>query len=66
MALASAQLPGTWELLVLNAGIASMHTAVTRFNTVVLLDRTNIGPSRKMLPKGHCRYDSKDVALKHD
>ncbi|KAK8503032.1 hypothetical protein V6N13_015178 [Hibiscus sabdariffa] len=61
-----AQLPGAWELLVLNAGVASMHTAVTRFNTVVLLDRTNIGPSRKMLPKGHCRYDRNDAVLKKD
>ncbi|KAE8717330.1 POX family protein, putative isoform 1 [Hibiscus syriacus] len=61
-----AQLPGTWELILPNAGIASMHTAVTRFNTVVLLDRTNIGPSRKMLPKGHCRYDRYDVVLKKD
>ncbi|GMP46313.1 hypothetical protein CsSME_00014520 [Camellia sinensis var. sinensis] len=46
-----ANLPGTWEVVVANAGIASMHAAVTRFNTVVLLDRTNIGPSRKMLRK---------------
>uniref|UniRef100_A0A2N9HUH2 Aldehyde oxidase GLOX n=1 Tax=Fagus sylvatica TaxID=28930 RepID=A0A2N9HUH2_FAGSY len=61
-----AQLPGTWELLVENAGIASMHTAVTRFNTVVLLDRTNIGPSRKMLPRGHCRFDRFDAILKRD
>ncbi|XP_050214664.1 aldehyde oxidase GLOX [Mercurialis annua] len=64
--LTRAELPGTWELLVPDAGIASMHTAVTRFNTVILLDRTNIGPSRKLLPKGRCRYDSKDTALKHD
>lgn len=63
---AAAQLPGSWELLVPNAGIASMHTAVTRFNTVVLLDRTNIGPSRKMLPRGHCRSDPRDEVLKHD
>lgn len=63
---ARAQLPGTWELLVPNAGVASMHTAVTRFNTVVLLDRTNIGPSRKMLPKGHCRFDRTDPVLKRD
>lgn len=63
---AAAQLPGKWELLVPNAGIASMHTAVTRFNTVVLLDRTNIGPSRKMLPKGHCRMDQKEAVLKRD
>ncbi|KAK7251775.1 hypothetical protein RIF29_35285 [Crotalaria pallida] len=63
---ARAQLPGTWELLVTDAGIASMHTAVTRFNTVVLLDRTNIGPSRKLLPKGHCRWDKNDAVLKRD
>ncbi|KAF9596087.1 hypothetical protein IFM89_007140 [Coptis chinensis] len=61
-----ANLPGTWELLVSNAGIASMHTAVTRFNTVILLDRTNIGPSRKILPHGHCRHDDNDRALKND
>ncbi|KAK4270377.1 hypothetical protein QN277_023416 [Acacia crassicarpa] len=63
---ARAQLPGTWELLVPDAGIASMHTAVTRFNTVILLDRTNIGPSRKFLRKGHCRFDKNDRALKRD
>ncbi|GLT37521.1 hypothetical protein SLA2020_118320 [Shorea laevis] len=66
IAVAVAQLPGKWELLVSNAGIASMHTAVTRFNTVVLLDRTDIGPSRKMLPKGHCRYEPRDAVLKRD
>jgi hypothetical protein len=64
--LTCADLPGTWELLVPNAGIASMHTAVTRYNTVVLLDRTNIGPSRRMLPEGHCRNDPNDVTLKRD
>ncbi|XP_047961418.1 aldehyde oxidase GLOX [Salvia hispanica] len=54
-AAASADLPGVWELLVADAGIASMHTAVTRFNTVVLLDRTHIGPSRsKLLPQTTC------------
>lgn len=51
---AAADLPGVWELLVSDAGIASMHTAVTRFNTVVLLDRTHIGPSRKLLPQNRC------------
>lgn len=63
---ALADLPGTWEMIVPNAGIASMHTAVTHHGTVVLLDRTNIGPSRKMLPKGHCRYDPRDEVLKRD
>ncbi|XP_057808442.1 aldehyde oxidase GLOX [Salvia miltiorrhiza] len=54
VARAAADLPGAWELLVADAGIASMHTAVTRFNTVVLLDRTHIGPSRKFLPENRC------------
>ncbi|GMP50859.1 hypothetical protein CsSME_00017302 [Camellia sinensis var. sinensis] len=58
-----ADLPRTWEVVVANTGIASMHTVVTRFNTVVLLDRTNIGPSRKMLRKGHCRNDPHDPFL---
>ncbi|KAL8517446.1 hypothetical protein ACS0TY_015621 [Phlomoides rotata] len=50
----AADLPGTWDLLIPDAGIASMHTAVTRFNTVVLLDRTHIGPSRKLLHRNRC------------
>lgn len=61
-----AQLPGTWQLLVPNAGIASMHTAVTRFNTVILLDRTNIGPSKILLPPHKCRSDQNDPARKKD
>lgn len=56
-------LPGTWEVLVENAGIASMHTAVTRFGTVVLLDRTNIGPTRRLLPRSRCRVDPSDRLL---
>ncbi|KAG9157874.1 hypothetical protein Leryth_000048 [Lithospermum erythrorhizon] len=61
-----ADLPGTWELLVENAGIASMHTAVTHFNTVVLLDRTNIGPSLTRLPGRHCTSDRYDPVSKKD
>ncbi|KAF6161096.1 hypothetical protein GIB67_007737 [Kingdonia uniflora] len=64
--LSRADLPGTWELLHPNAGIASMHTAVTRYNTVILLDRTNIGPSRKLLPLNHCRHNLNDRLLKRD
>lgn len=59
----SQQLPGTWELLVQDAGIASMHSAVTRFGTVVLLDRTDIGPSRRLLPPSRCRVDPSDRLL---
>ncbi|KAE9447472.1 hypothetical protein C3L33_20630, partial [Rhododendron williamsianum] len=46
----SAQDLGTWETLVGNAGISSMHTAVTPYNTVILLDRTDIGASELQLP----------------
>ena len=61
-----AELPGTWELLVENGGIASMHTAVTHYGTMVLLDRTYIGESRISLPKGKCRDNPNDQALQHD
>jgi hypothetical protein len=53
-------LPGTWEILLQNAGIASMHSAVTRFNTVVLLDRTDIGASQIPLAS---RYFMKSTTL---
>ena len=46
---------GSWQLLQKNAGIASMHSAVTRFDQVIFLDRTNIGPSQIRLPNGRCR-----------
>jgi hypothetical protein len=57
---------GTWEVIVNNAGIASMHTAVTRFNTAVLLDRTDIGPSQLPLPDGVCRTDPNDESSTYD
>lgn len=62
----AAQLPGTWEQLLENAGISSMHTAVTRFGTVLLLDRTDIGASQIGLPAGNCRYDPLDKVLHAD
>jgi hypothetical protein len=42
---------GRWELLLENAGIASMHTAVTHTNTVLLLDRRNVGRSNISLAR---------------
>lgn len=65
MGLSDGQDLGTWEIVVENAGIASMHTAVTNYGTVVLLDRTNIGASQIALPNGNCR-DSNDLVLPHD
>lgn len=52
---------GSWELLLENAGIASMHTAVTHYGNVILLDRTDIGPSQISLPDGACRNDPTDL-----
>jgi hypothetical protein len=60
------QAQGSWEVVVENAGIASMHTAVTIYNTVVLLDRTDIGPSQLPLPDGECRNDPNDETSTHD
>ncbi len=51
---------GSWEVLVQNADISSMHTAVTHFGNVVLLDRTNIGPSQLPLNGGRCRANPAD------
>uniref|UniRef100_A0A7N0U9G2 Aldehyde oxidase GLOX n=1 Tax=Kalanchoe fedtschenkoi TaxID=63787 RepID=A0A7N0U9G2_KALFE len=62
-----ADLPGSWDLLLQNAGIASMHSAVTHHGIVVLLDRTNIGPTQLRFPRGHpCRFDKNDAVLKRD
>ncbi|KAJ7525438.1 hypothetical protein O6H91_17G051000 [Diphasiastrum complanatum] len=57
---------GTWEVLVPNAGVSSMHAVVTRFGNVVIFDRTDVGPSKINLPNGKCRNDPHDLTLKHD
>ncbi|KAF3777810.1 WSC domain-containing protein [Nymphaea thermarum] len=62
----SQNLPGKWDLLMENAGICSMHTAVTRFGTVVLLERTNNGPTQLKLPGNKCRFDPNERVLKRD
>lgn len=41
---------GTWMLLPKNAGISSMHTAVTQFGTVLFLERTSQGQTNMTLP----------------
>ncbi|MCO5570118.1 hypothetical protein L7F22_023834 [Adiantum nelumboides] len=64
--LEAANAQGSWELLLENAGIASMHTAVTHHGNVVFLDRTNIGPSPISLANGVCRDNPKDANLTHD
>jgi hypothetical protein len=51
---------GYWDVVVPDAGIASMHSAVTHYGNVVLLDRTNIGDSQLPLPAGVCRDNPLD------
>eukprot|EP00249_Psilotum_nudum_P009807 c22165_g1_i1 orf=648-2309(+) len=58
--------PGSWQVLLQNAGIASMHTTVTQYDNVVFLDRTNIGPSQIDLNGGRCRDNPMDRVLNHD
>jgi hypothetical protein len=57
---------GSWALLTKNAGIASMHAAVTHYDTVILLDRTNTGPSAIKLPRGRCRRQPLERVSKVD
>ena len=57
---------GTWQVLNNNVGIAAMHAALSHYDTAILLDRTNIGPSQIDLPKGVCRNNGADLISKHD
>ncbi|KAH7287936.1 hypothetical protein KP509_31G003800 [Ceratopteris richardii] len=57
---------GSWQLLSENAGISSMHAAVTHYGTVVMLDRTNIGASQINLTGGRCRDEADELTLRHD
>lgn len=41
---------GSWQLMVKNSGLSSMHTVVTHLNTVVFLERTNQGATSLLLP----------------
>jgi hypothetical protein len=64
--LQSSEAQGSWQTLIQNAGIASMHTAVTHYDTAILLDRTNIGASQIPLPHGKCRHDDMEKILNPD
>lgn len=57
---------GSWQTLLDNAGISSMHTAVTRYDTAIMLDRTNVGASQILLPNGICRNQPLERILKVD
>lgn len=57
---------GTWQVIQPNAGIATMHAAVTYQDTVILLDRTNTGPTQIKLPGGRCRNQPLEQVSKND
>jgi hypothetical protein len=57
---------GSWQLLVKNAGVSSMHCALSHYDTAIILDRTNIGPSQIRLAGGRCRDQPLERMLKHD
>ncbi|KAI9111741.1 hypothetical protein K1719_017431 [Acacia pycnantha] len=57
---------GHWILLQRSIGISAMHMQVMKNNKVIIFDRTNFGPSNISLPNGHCRYNSRDMAMKVD
>lgn len=57
---------GRWSLLRPSIGLSAMHMQVLRDGTVVIFDRTDFGPSNLSLPRGRCRRDPADVALKVD
>ncbi|XWS20993.1 hypothetical protein CRYUN_Cryun30bG0016900 [Craigia yunnanensis] len=57
---------GSWQLLQKSIGVSAMHMQLLRNDRVVMFDRTDFGPSNLSLPKGKCRNDSNDTALKVD
>lgn len=63
---ASVDAQGTWQVIQKNAGIATMHAAVTHYDTVILLDRTNTGATQIKLAGGRCRDQPLERVLKHD
>ena len=69
MVLAMVGLPvaeAQWALLSSNAGISSMHSMVTHYDQVLMLDRTNIGASAIKLPNGRCREQPLERVSKTD
>ncbi|KAJ7943533.1 galactose oxidase [Quillaja saponaria] len=57
---------GHWVLLQPSVGVSAMHMQVMKNNKVIIFDRTDFGPSNLSLPRGNCRHDPNDTALKVD
>ncbi|KAG7024168.1 Aldehyde oxidase GLOX1, partial [Cucurbita argyrosperma subsp. argyrosperma] len=48
---------GSWQLLLKNVGISSMHAQLLSNDRVVIFDRTDFGASNLSLPQGKCLRD---------
>ncbi|XP_078431777.1 aldehyde oxidase GLOX1-like [Wolffia australiana] len=48
---------GEWELVSPNAGVSSMHIAITHNNKAIMFDATNFGPTTLQLAPNNCRID---------
>ncbi|XVF63748.1 hypothetical protein PTKIN_Ptkin09bG0111400 [Pterospermum kingtungense] len=57
---------GSWQVLQKSIGVSAMHMQLLRNDRVIVFDRTDFGPSNLPLPKGKCRNDPNDTALKVD
>ncbi|GLT95837.1 hypothetical protein SLE2022_134980 [Rubroshorea leprosula] len=57
---------GSWELLQKSVGVSAMHMQLLNNDRVIILDRTDYGPSNLSLPNGECRNDPNDKTLKVD
>ncbi|XP_057522776.1 aldehyde oxidase GLOX1-like [Amaranthus tricolor] len=57
---------GQWQLVHENIGISAMHMQLLNDDRVIILDRTDFGPSNISLPHGQCRKDPNDLTLKID
>ncbi|KAK4481441.1 hypothetical protein RD792_012333 [Penstemon davidsonii] len=57
---------GKWDLLLSNIGTSAMHMQLLHTDRVVILDRTDFGPSNISLPNNNCRNDPRDQTLQID
>ncbi|KAM5572312.1 aldehyde oxidase GLOX-like [Rosa sericea] len=63
---AAAGAGGRWQVLQKSIGVSAMHMQLLRNDRVIMFDRTNFGKSNLSLPRGICRRNPNDTALKVD
>lgn len=57
---------GKWQLLQQTIGIVGMHMQLLHNDRVIIFDRTDFGFSNLSLPKGMCRHNLQELAVKTD